>query len=131
MTIEPNAEAARALAERVREGERAAISEALNAVDDNRTSHQPARLALLDALAPDAPGIRVGVTGAPGAGKSSLLDALVSTLREQGRSVGVLAVDPSSQRSGGALLGDRMRLCLLYTSPSPRDATLSRMPSSA
>jgi LAO/AO transport system kinase len=110
MTIEPNAEAARALAERVREGERAAISEALNAVDDNRTSHQPARLALLDALAPDAPGIRVGVTGAPGAGKSTLLDALVSGLRARGRSVGVLAVDPSSQRTGGALLGDRMRL---------------------
>ena len=110
MTIKPNAEAARALAERVRAGERAAISEALNAVDDNRASHQPTRLALLDALAPDTSGIRVGVTGAPGAGKSTLLDALVSGLRARGRSVGVLAVDPSSQRTGGALLGDRMRL---------------------
>jgi len=110
MTIEPNAEAARALAQPVPAGERAAISEALNAVDDNRASHQPTRLALLDALAPDTSGIRVGVTGAPGAGKSTLLDALVSGLRARGRSVGVLAVDPSSQRTGGALLGDRMRL---------------------
>jgi len=50
------------------------------------------------------------VTGAPGSGKSTLLDAVVAALRERGRSVGILAVDPSSQRTGGALLGDRMRL---------------------
>lgn len=102
--------AARALAERVRAGERSAISQALNAVDDNRESRREARLALLDAVAPSAKGVRIGVTGAPGAGKSTLLDALVSGLRARGRSVGVLAVDPSSQRTGGALLGDRMRL---------------------
>lgn len=102
--------AARELAERVCAGERAAISQALNAVDDNRASHREARLALLDAVSPAAKGVRIGVTGAPGAGKSTLLDALVSGLRERDRSVGVLAVDPSSQRTGGALLGDRMRL---------------------
>lgn len=106
-----------ALAHRVREGDRAAISEALNAVDDDRIARRDARLALLDALTPHARGVRVGVTGAPGAGKSTLLDALVSGLRERGQSVGVLAVDPSSQRTGGALLGDRMRL-----SSSARDA---------
>ncbi len=102
--------AARALAERVCRGERSAISQALNAVDDSRASHREARLALLDAVAPSVKGVRIGVTGAPGAGKSTLLDALVSGLRERDRSVGVLAVDPSSQRTGGALLGDRMRL---------------------
>ncbi len=53
---------------------------------------------------------RVGVTGAPGAGKSTLLDALVRVLRARGETVGVVAVDPSSRRSGGALLGDRIRL---------------------
>ena len=101
---------ARALAERVAAGDRAAIAEALNTVDDDRPVHRARALALLDALEPRPHGVRIGVTGAPGAGKSTLLDALVSGLRGRGRSVGVLAVDPSSQRTGGALLGDRMRL---------------------
>lgn len=113
---------ARALATRVLAGERAAIAQALNQVDDNRPDHRARALALLDALVPDpetgsARGVRIGVTGAPGAGKSTLLDALVSGMRARGRSVGVLAVDPSSQRTGGALLGDRMRL-----SSTARDA---------
>ncbi|MGB0618212.1 MAG: ArgK/MeaB family GTPase [Myxococcota bacterium] len=121
MSTEPSStaalEAARKLADRVCAGERSAISQALNAVDDNRAGSREARLALLDAVSPQARGVRIGVTGAPGAGKSTLLDALVSGLRDRGRSVGVLAVDPSSQRTGGALLGDRMRL-----SASARDA---------
>ena len=108
---------ATALAKRVLAGERAAISQALNQVDDNRAAYQERRFALLDALEAAPSGVRIGVTGAPGAGKSTLLDALVSGLRARGRSVGVLAVDPSSQRTGGALLGDRMRL-----SSSARDA---------
>src|SRR5262245_4897119 len=53
---------------------------------------------------------RIGLTGAPGAGKSTLLDALVRALRARGRRVGVIAVDPSSRRTGGALLGDRIRV---------------------
>lgn len=106
----PESAAAEALAERVAAGERAAIAEALNQVDDNRPQNQERALALLDALETRPHGIRIGVTGAPGSGKSTLLDALVSRLRERGRTVGVLAVDPSSQRTGGALLGDRMRL---------------------
>ncbi len=100
----------RALAARVVEGDRAAIAEALNRVDDNRPRNRDDALTLLDALEPRRNGIRIGVTGAPGAGKSTLLEALVSGLHERGRSVGVLAVDPSSKRSGGALLGDRMRI---------------------
>ena len=70
-------------------------------------------MALLDALERDAefPGAaRIGVTGAPGAGKSTLLDALVRGLRRRERTVAVVAVDPSSQRTGGALLGDRIRM---------------------
>jgi LAO/AO transport system kinase len=110
-------EAARGLAARVLLGERAAIAEALNQVDDNRPAYRERSLSLLDALSDAKGGIRIGVTGAPGAGKSTLLDVLVSGLRARDRSVGVLAVDPSSQRTGGALLGDRMRL-----SSSARDA---------
>lgn len=70
---------------------------------------------LLEAVAPaalgrEAPGQIVGVTGPPGVGKSSLLSRLVAGWRERGRTVAVLAVDPSSRRSGGALLGDRARI---------------------
>ena len=108
---------AEALADRVVARERAAIAEALNQVDDNRPAYRERALSLLDALEAAPAGVRIGVTGAPGAGKSTLLDALVTGLRERDRSVGVLAVDPSSQRTGGALLGDRMRL-----SSAARDA---------
>lgn len=98
------------LAERVVAGDRSAVSEALNLVDDARPQRRSQALDLLDALSGHARGARIGITGAPGAGKSTLLDALVTALRARGRSVGVLAVDPSSQKTGGALLGDRMRL---------------------
>ena len=101
---------ARSLAERVVAGDVAAIGAALNQIDDDRPDRREVALALLDSLEGRALGARIGVTGAPGSGKSTLLDALVSRLHEQGRSVGILAVDPSSQRTGGALLGDRMRL---------------------
>jgi len=69
-----------------------------------------AQIALLDA-AHAAPGARViGITGPPGVGKSTLIDALIKTWRAEGLTVGCIAVDPSSRRSGGALLGDRTRL---------------------
>jgi len=94
-------------------GDRTAVSEALNLVDDRRPEQREAALELLDALAqrptPHTP-YRVGITGAPGAGKSSLLNAVVERLRDSVTGIGIIAVDPSSQRSGGALLGDRMRL---------------------
>ena len=99
-----------ALAERVIAGDRSAVSEALNLVDDARPARRQQALSLLDSLEGHARGARIGITGAPGAGKSTLLDALVTALRARGRTVGVLAVDPSSQKTGGALLGDRMRL---------------------
>jgi len=70
-------------------------------------------LALLDALERETGAggaTRIGLTGAPGAGKSTLLDALVRQFRARGETVGVIAVDPSSRRTGGALLGDRIRV---------------------
>lgn len=113
----PPRESAKALADRVVAGDLGAVAEALNQIDDDRAEHREGALALLDALEGRGSGARIGVTGAPGSGKSTLLDALVSNLRTQNRSVGILAVDPSSQRTGGALLGDRMRL-----SSAARDA---------
>jgi len=105
------------LAEEAAGGNLAAVSEALNRIDDDRPQNREAVLELLDAVSGRGRGPRIGVTGAPGSGKSTLLDAVVAALRERGRSVGILAVDPSSQRTGGALLGDRMRL-----SSAARDA---------
>jgi LAO/AO transport system kinase len=101
------------LAARLLARERGAVAEALNLVDDARPERRRAALALLDALERQArlPGAqRVGLTGAPGAGKSTLLDALVRRLRGRGETLGIVAVDPSSRRSGGALLGDRARV---------------------
>ena len=97
----------------LRAGDRAAVSEALNLIDDVRDERRRAAFELLDRLASSGAGrdaVRVGITGAPGAGKSTLLDAIVRQLREAGETVGIIAVDPSSRRTGGALLGDRVRL---------------------
>jgi LAO/AO transport system kinase len=93
--------------------DRDAVSEALNLADDRRPQQHAEAVALLDRLEREAevPGAaRIGITGPPGAGKSTLLDALVRCLRPSGATVAIVAVDPSSQRTGGALLGDRIRV---------------------
>jgi LAO/AO transport system kinase len=87
----------------------------LNLLEDGREPAREAAAALLDRVSPaglgrEAPGHLIGITGPPGAGKSTLLSALVAHWRAEVRSVAVLAVDPSSRRSGGALLGDRQRI---------------------
>ncbi len=95
----------------VQAGERVAVAHALNLVEDRRPAARPRIAALLQALGGGRPGgHRVGLTGPPGVGKSTLVSALAASLRKHGHSVGVLAVDPSSKRSGGALLGDRARI---------------------
>lgn len=101
------------LGERIRAGEPGAVAEALNLIDDGRPERRRTALALLKELEGDersSNARRIGITGAPGAGKSSLLDALVRWWRARGERIGILAVDPSSRRSGGALLGDRARV---------------------
>lgn len=103
------------LGRRLRDGDRSAAPAALNAIEDRSPAGRERARALLAEVAPaalggEAPAHLVGVTGPPGAGKSSLLSALVRQWRELGRSVAVLAVDPSSKRSGGSLLGDRARI---------------------
>ncbi len=95
------------LGARLAAGDRAAAPAALNLLE-NRTQRD-AGAALVQAAGDGAAHI-VGVTGPPGAGKSTLLSALLREWRARGRSVAVLAVDPSSKRSGGALLGDRARI---------------------
>ena len=100
------------LGARLQGGDRSAVPEALNLVDDERGEARQQARQLLDQLQRSHEVLRaqrVGITGAPGVGKSTLLDALVRTLRPQ-RSVGILAIDPSSQQTGGALLGDRYRV---------------------
>jgi LAO/AO transport system kinase len=107
--------AAAALGERLRARDLAAAPAACNLIE-NRSPARRAEIAALLAevstarLGGEAQGHVVGVTGPPGAGKSTLLSALVGVWRGRGRTVGVLAVDPSSKRSGGALLGDRARI---------------------
>ena len=110
------------LASRVLAGERVAIAEALNLTEDRRATSRASLAELLSLLRASGRldgAHRVGITGPPGVGKSTLVSALVRELRggESRRTVGVLAVDPSSIRSGGALLGDRMRIA-----PDPTDA---------
>src|SRR3954468_7741725 len=103
------------LGRRLAAGDRSAAPAALNVIEDRSPRGRAAAAALLAEVSPaalgrEAPAHLVGVTGPPGAGKSSLLSALVAEWRGAGRSVAVLAVDPSSKRSGGALLGDRARI---------------------
>ncbi|MDP6981240.1 MAG: methylmalonyl Co-A mutase-associated GTPase MeaB [Myxococcota bacterium] len=99
------------LGARLRARDPAAVAQALNLIEDARPAKREAASALLAELeARGGEALRVGVTGAPGAGKSTLIDALVRELRARKKTVGIVAVDPSSQKSGGALLGDRLRL---------------------
>ena len=102
------------LAALVLEGDTRAVARAITIVEDGR----PSSHALLAALYPHAGNaFVVGITGPPGAGKSSLVDRLTAQLRRQGRSVGIVAVDPSSPFTGGAILGDRIRMQAHATDP--------------
>jgi LAO/AO transport system kinase len=104
-----------ALGARLREGDLTAAPAALNLLESTTTADREQAAALLHEVSPaalghDAPGHIVGVTGPPGAGKSTLLSALLHAWRKRDRTVAMLAVDPSSRRSGGSLLGDRARI---------------------
>ena len=105
----------RELGARLRAHDLSAAPAALNLIESNTPAAREQTRALLDSVSPaalgsEAPAQIVGVTGPPGVGKSSLLSRLVAQWRARDRSVAVLAVDPTSRRSGGALLGDRARI---------------------
>ena len=110
MADDTQGDEARELSAGVLRRERSAIARGLNLLEDRRPSQRLQQHALLRAIAAAPRARTVGVTGPPGAGKSTLCAALARAWIARGESVGVVAVDPSSARSGGALLGDRVRI---------------------
>ena len=119
------------LAKTLRVGDRAGLARAITLIESRRSDHQAAARELVQTLLPaTGKAIRVGITGSPGVGKSTTIDALGSFLIEGGHKVAVLAVDPTSARTGGSILGDKTRMARLaasdsaYIRPSPSSGTL-------
>jgi LAO/AO transport system kinase len=119
------------LADAIRNGDRAAIPRAITLLESTRADHREQAQQLLLELLPDSGNAhRVGITGVPGVGKSTTIEALGMHLIERGHRVAVLAVDPSSTRTGGSILGDKTRMARLavhpdaYVRPSPTSGTL-------
>jgi LAO/AO transport system kinase len=119
------------LAKAIRSGDRAALPRAITMLESTRADHREQAQQLLLDLLPDAGNAhRVGITGVPGVGKSTSIEALGMQLIDRGHKVAVLAVDPSSTRTGGSILGDKTRMARLavhpdaYIRPSPTSGTL-------
>jgi GTPase len=107
------------VAEAVRAGDRVALARAITLVESAKPEDQARAGGLLEGLLPfTGNAIRVGISGVPGSGKSTLIDQLGLNLIAQGHKVAVLAVDPTSSRSGGSILGDKTRMGRLATDPS-------------
>jgi len=117
------------LLEGIREGRRAQVSRAITLVESTNAKHRSQARELMAAL-PHGDAVRVGISGVPGVGKSTFIEALGSRLTADGHHVGVLAVDPSSVRTGGSVLGDKTRMARLsvdphaFIRPSPSAGTL-------
>lgn len=123
--------AAHPLAEALLAGERRALARAITLTESTRPEHEAQAQQLLAGVAPRAvQSVRVGLTGVPGVGKSTFIEALGVMLADQGHRVAVLAVDPSSARTGGSIMGDKTRMPRLTTHenafirPSPSGGTL-------
>jgi LAO/AO transport system kinase len=107
------------IAAALRRGDRATLARAITLIESRRADRQRAAQTLVQAILPwTGKAIRVGVTGIPGVGKSTTIDSLGTFLTARGHKVAVLAVDPSSVRSGGSILGDKTRMARLATDPS-------------
>ena len=103
----------------VRSGDRTLLARAITLVESRRPADRVLARALLERLLPATGGAhRIGITGAPGVGKSTLIEALGSKLTGAGHRVAVLAIDPSSERSGGSILGDKTRMKRLASDPN-------------
>ncbi len=119
------------LARDVRSGERTVLSRAITLIESKRADHRRTAAALTQALLKaTGKAVRVGITGAPGVGKSTMIEALGGMLTRGGHKVAVLAVDPSSRRTGGSILADKTRMAKLanddkaFIRPSPSSGTL-------
>ncbi len=118
------------LARRVAAGDRRALARAITLVESARADHRVQATALLDALGSARQALRIGLSGTPGVGKSSFIETFGKMLTGQGMRVAVLAVDPSSARSGGSILGDKTRMERLsrdpnaFIRPSPSQAQM-------
>ena len=119
------------LARGIRASDRATLARAITLIESKRADHRKNAHHLVQELLPlTGKAVRLGITGAPGAGKSTTIDALGSYLTAQGHKVAVLAVDPSSTRTGGSILGDKTRMARLaldpnaFIRPSPSSGTL-------
>ena len=119
------------LAAAIRSGDRATLAKAITLIESTRADHRgEAHRLVQDLLPATGRAVRLGITGAPGVGKSTTIDALGSFLTAQGHKVAVLAVDPSSSRSGGSILGDKTRMQELaraeaaFIRPSPAGGSL-------
>ena len=131
MTALAPAEGAPALCAAIRRGDRRALARTITLLESSRDDLAAEGQALLEALVPYTGGaVRVGITGPPGVGKSSFIEALGLYLVESGQRVAVLAIDPSSPVTGGSILGDKTRMERLarspdaYIRPSPSGGTL-------
>ncbi len=107
-----------ALAEQVCAGDRRALARAITLVESGRADHRADALALLEALGTVRQALRIGLSGTPGVGKSTFIERFGLMLTGQGLRVAVLAVDPSSARSGGSILGDKTRMEQLARDPN-------------
>ena len=119
------------LARGIRDGERATLARAITLIESKRADHRKSAHLLVQELLPmTGKAVRLGITGAPGAGKSTTIDTLGTYLTGKGHKVAVLAVDPSSTRTGGSILGDKTRMARLavdphaFIRPSPTSGTL-------
>jgi LAO/AO transport system kinase len=119
------------IARDIRAGDRTVLSRAITLIESKRADHRRTAAALTQALIENTgKAIRVGITGAPGVGKSTTIDALGSMLTRKPHKLAVLAVDPSSQRTGGSILADKTRMARLasdlnaFIRPSPASGTL-------